>query len=203
MTDFLYSLDVAVFHFINGGLSSWLGDQVWPVLTDYDKILTVRILLVAAWLLLVAKGGKRGRTAALLLIAVLFVSDQFSSFVVKPLVLRDRPCHLVNGTPAVADVHLLVGCGGGKSFPSSHAVNNFAVATMFALFYRKWRYAFYGWAAVIALSRVFVGVHYPSDILGGAIIGSVLAFLMVRGWGGITRRWIPAIAVPVGTRPAP
>lgn len=199
MMDFLYSIDVAVFHLINGGLSSWIGDQVWPVITDYDKILAVRILLVAAWLLLIIKGGKRGRTAAVLLVVVLVASDQFSSFVLKPLVQRDRPCHLVNGVPAVADVHLLVGCGGGKSFPSSHAVNNFAVATLFSMFYRRWRIAFFAWAAIIALSRVFVGVHYPSDVAGGALIGGLVALLIVRGWRGITQRWIPALAVPPAT----
>jgi len=201
--DVLYSLDVALFHFINGGLSSWVGDHVWPVITDYDKILAVRIVLVAVWLLLMVKGGKRGRTAALLLIVVLVVADQSSSFVLKPLVQRDRPCHLVNGAPVVEDIHLLVGCGSGKSFPSSHAVNNFAVATLFTLFYRKWRFAFFGWATVIALSRVFVGVHYPSDVAGGALIGSFVAFLIVKGWGVTTRRWIPALAVPPGRAPAP
>ncbi len=198
MTEFLYNIDVAIFHFINGGLSTWVGDQAWPVITDYDKIAVVRILLAAVWLLLVVKGGKRGRTAALLLIVVLVAADQFSSFVLKPLIQRDRPCHVVQGEPVVENIHLLVGCGSGKSFPSSHAVNNFAVATLFALFYRRWRFAFYAWAALIALSRVFVGVHYPSDIAGGALIGGVLAFLIVKGWGMITRRWIPAIFVSTG-----
>jgi undecaprenyl-diphosphatase len=195
MMDFLYTLDVAVFHFINGALSTAAGDMFWPVITDYDKILAVRIVLVAVWLWLMIKGGKRGRTAALLLVVVIVCSDQLSSFVVKPLVQRPRPCHLVDGMPAVADIHLLVGCGGGKSFPSSHAVNNFAMATVFAFYYRRWRYAFFSWAALIALSRVFVGVHYPSDILGGALVGGIVALAIISAWHTVTRRWLNAWAV--------
>jgi len=195
MIEFLHSLDVAIFHFINGGLSCAAGDFLWPVVTDYDRILAVRIVLVAVWLWLVIKGGTRGRTAAFLVIVVLVCSDQFSSFVVKPVVERPRPCHIVDGVPAVANVHLLVGCGGGKSFPSSHAVNNFAVATLFGLFYKRSRYYVYAWATLVALSRVFVGVHYPSDILGGAVIGILVTWLIVTGWRAMTRRWIPGWVV--------
>jgi len=114
---------------------------------------------------------------------------------VKQLVQRPRPCHTVNGVPVVADVHLIAGCGSGKSFPSSHAVNNFAVATLFAFYYRRLRYGVYGWAALVALSRVFMGVHYPSDIVGGALIGTLLCYVIVYSWTAACRRWWPSIAV--------
>jgi undecaprenyl-diphosphatase len=81
------------------------------------------------------------------------------------------------------------------SFPSSHAVNNFAIATMFAWYYRRWRYWFYAWAAVVALSRVFVGVHYPSDVAGGALIGTGVALAALALWQFVTRRWIPSLVV--------
>jgi|WetSurMetagenome_2_1015567.scaffolds.fasta_scaffold41472_2 undecaprenyl-diphosphatase len=203
MIDFLYSIDVAIFHFINNGLSSAAGDFLWPLVTDYDKILVVRIALIAVWLWLVIKGGKRGRTVAFLVIVVIFCSDQLSSFVVKPLLARPRPCQTVDGVPAVADVHLLVGCGGGKSFPSSHAVNNFAVATLFGLYYKRTRYALFAFASVVALSRVFVGVHYPSDILGGALIGMLVGWLVVTGWQAAARQWIPQWAVDTAGQSAP
>jgi undecaprenyl-diphosphatase len=202
MIEFLYSIDVAVFRFLNAGLSSTIGDQLWPLITDYDKILTVRIVLVAVWLWLMIKGGKRGRTAGLLLVLVIVCSDQLGSSVVKPLVQRLRPCHVVDGVAIVPDVHLIVNCGGGKSFPSSHAVNNFAVATMFALYYRRIRYAVFGWAALVALSRVFVGVHYPSDVLGGALIGALLGWGIVVAWTATTHRWIPSIEVTPSRREA-
>lgn len=182
MIEFLYTLDVAVFTFVNSTLSTAVGDFLWPYITDYDRYLPVRILLVAVWLGLLIKGGKRGITAALLLVLVIVCADQLSSFVIKPLVERPRPCHMVDGTQVVQTVHLLVHCGGGKSFPSSHAVNNFAVATLLTFFYRKWGWALFGWASLVSLSRVAVGVHYPSDILGGALIGTAVAALVLWLW---------------------
>lgn len=202
MTEFLYSLDVAVFHFLNGTIANPVGDALWPLITDYDRFLAVRVLLVCVWLLLLLKGGVRGRTAALMVIPVLFIADRLSSAVIKDLLSRPRPCHEVGGIPVVQGIHMLVSCGPGKSFPSSHAVNNFAVATLFASYYRKWRWAFYGWASLVALSRPAVGVHYPSDILGGACIGTCVALAVVFSWNGFSRRYLPRIAVdppPGGT----
>lgn len=182
MIDVLFAIDKAVFVFINSSLANPVGDFLWPLVTDYDRFLAVRILLLGVWLLLMIKGGKRGRTAALLVILVIVCSDQLSSSVIKPLVQRPRPCHSVDGVPVIPDVHLLVGCGGGKSFPSSHAVNNFAVATLFAFFYRRARVWLFLWASLVALSRVGVGVHFPSDIIGGALIGSALTLIILWLW---------------------
>ena len=195
MTPFLYAIDVAVFHFLNVTIANPVSDFLWPLITDYDRFLPVRILLAAVWILLLAKGGTRGRTAALLLVPVLLLADQLSSSVIKVLIARPRPCHEVAGVPVVQGIHMLVGCGPGLSFPSSHAVNNFAVATLFSAYYRKWRWGFYGWAALVALSRPAVGVHYPSDILGGAVIGACVALLVVMSWNALCRRYFPRIAV--------
>jgi undecaprenyl-diphosphatase len=182
MMDFLIGLDKSVFVFFNSTLANPIGDVLWPLITDYDKILVIRIVLAGVWLGLMIRGGKRGRTAALLVVLVIVCSDQLSSFVIKPLVNRPRPCHTVDGVPVVEDVHLLVGCGGGKSFPSSHAVNNFAVATLFAFFYKRARTWLYLWAFLVAFSRVGVGVHFPSDIIGGALIGSGIAAVVLWLW---------------------
>lgn len=187
MSEWLYSIDCAIFHFINSTLANPVGDFLWPYITGYDRFLVVRIVLVAIWLWLMIRGGAKGRTAALLLIPVLFASDQLSSSVIKPLVDRFRPCHLVDGVPAVQYIHLLVSCGPGKSFPSSHAVNNFAVATLFGYYFRPIRPYVYGWASLVALSRVAVGVHYPSDIAGGAIIGILVAAAIIALWTLILR----------------
>lgn len=189
MTEWLYLLDLGVFHFINGTLANPVGDVLWPYITDYDRILVVRIVLVAVWLWLVLRGGTRGRTVAIMLIPVLFFADQLSSSLIKPWVDRLRPCHTIDGVPIVQNIHLLVSCGPGKSFPSSHAVNNFAVATLFAFYYRPiWPYV-YGWAALVAVSRVAVGVHYPSDILGGACIGTLVALAVILLWTQILRAY--------------
>ena len=197
MIEFLYSIDVGVFRFINSTIANPVGDLLWPLITDYDRLLPVRILLIGVWLWLIIKGGVRGRTVALLLIPLIFLSDQMSSTFIKSLVNRPRPCHVIDGVQVVQGIHLLVDCGGGKSFPSSHAVNNFAVATLFAFYYRRGKWWLYGCATLVALSRPAVGVHYPSDILAGAIIGTALALFLLYVWTMIQRRYFPRLAVEV------
>ncbi len=190
MIEFLYSIDLSIFYFINGTLANSVGDVVWPFITDYDKQWIIRIPLVATWLWLVIKGGVRGRTVALMLIPLITMSDQFTSSFLKPLIGRVRPCQAF--TPD--QIHLLVGCG-GLSFPSSHAVNNFGVATVFSQYYPQWKQWFYGWASLIAISRVAVGVHYPSDVVGGAICGTLIALLIVMVWRAASKRFFPSLAV--------
>jgi undecaprenyl-diphosphatase len=190
MIDWLYSIDVALYHFLNSTLASPAGDVFWPYVTDYDKQWFVRVILGGVALLLLTKGGKRGRTAALLLIPLIVITDQLSSTLIKSLVGRVRPCHAFDAS----QMHLLVGCG-GLSFPSSHAVNNFGVATMFSRFYPKARWGLYAFASLIALSRVFVGVHYPSDVIGGAIIGTCVALLLFWAWSSLAKRFFPRLVV--------
>jgi undecaprenyl-diphosphatase len=202
MIEFLYSLDVAVFHFINVTLANPVGDFLWPLITDYDKMLPVRLLLLAVWVLLIVRGGARGRTAAFLLVPVLFCADKLSSSILKELVSRPRPCHDIGGVPIVQGIHMLVDCGSGRSFPSSHAVNNFAVATLFSTYFRRWRWWFFGWASLVALSRPAVGVHYPSDILGGAAIGVCVALAVIFLWTETARRFFPRLAVGPPGEPA-
>jgi undecaprenyl-diphosphatase len=165
MTEILYSIDLALFVFVNHTLQNGVFDVVMPFLTDLNHHWPARILIVALWILLLVKGGRPGRIAALLLIPTVVVSDQLSSSVLKPLVDRVRPCH------ELLDVHLLVGCGGGLSYPTSHAGNN------------------YPSAGDLAFTRVYVGVHYPSDVVGGALIGLAVGFAMVLGAEAIDRWW--------------
>jgi undecaprenyl-diphosphatase len=175
----LLTWDRDLFLFLNSTLATTLGDSLWPLITDYDHILPVRLVLVLVWLWLVIRGGRRGRTVALLLIPLLTISDQLNSNVLKELVGRPRPCHIIDGIRVVEGVRLLVDCGPGYSFPSSHAVNNFGIATLLSRYYPRWAGAFLVWAAIVAISRVFVGVHYPLDAVGGAVFGALIALACV------------------------
>jgi undecaprenyl-diphosphatase len=191
MIEWLYSVDLAVFQFVNVTLSSSLGDAFWPYITDYDKRWPIRIVLISIWLWLVARGGKRGRTTAFMIIPLLLLSDQLSSHLIKPLIGRVRPCHVL----LPDQIHLIVSCGGGLSFPSSHAVNNFGIATLFASYYPKIKTGVYAFAFLIAISRVFVGVHYPADAAGGAIIGTLVALMVVYTWRLLSEKYFPVLAV--------
>ena len=190
MIEFFYSIDKAIFVFINQTLSNPIGDVLWPLITDFDKLWAVRIPLAFAWLLLLLKGGRAGRTVAIMIVPVIFLSDKLSSTFIKEWVSRPRPCHEIDGIPIMQQLHLLVNCGSGKSFPSSHAVNNFAYCTILSYYFRRWSWLFFTWASIVAVSRVAVGVHYPSDILGGAVIGSSLALLVIWTWQKLERQFL-------------
>jgi undecaprenyl-diphosphatase len=165
VVDFLFSLDLALFYFVNHTLSNSAFDLIMPWLTDINQHWMGRGILLALWLFLFLRGGISGRTAALLLIPTFIVSDQLSSSVLKFIFDRPRPCH------SLSNVQLLVPCGSGYSFPSSHAVNAFAAALVLSHFIARWSWAFFTAAGLLAFSRLYVGVHYPSDVLGGAVIG--------------------------------
>lgn len=182
MIEFLYSIDKSVFFFINHTLSNPVFDVIMPFLTNMNQILWVKILVLILWLLLMVKGGKTGRTVGILLVVTIIFSDQLSSHMVKFWFARVRPCHILQ------NVYLLVGCGSGYSFPSSHAVNNFAGAVVISHYYKKQKWGWYSFASLVAFSRPYVGVHYPSDILGGAVIGTACGWIIIGVWTVIEKK---------------
>ena len=167
MLNFLNTIDTALFRFINGSLSNPTFDVMMPFLTDLNKQRTVLVFVAALLLWMIIRGKRNVRLAAILLIITIVISDQLSSSIVKYWFERPRPCRTLQ------DVHLLVSCGSGFSFPSSHAVNNFAGAILLAFFIPRGKWWFFGFATVIAFSRVYIGVHYPSDVIGGGVIGLI------------------------------
>jgi len=191
MIEFLYSIDKAVFFFINRTISNPVLDWLMPFLTDLNKHKLAIAIAVLLWLWLMIRGGKTGRTAGILLVLSIIVSDQFSSSVLKNFIGRLRPCHVLQG------VRLLVDCGSGFSFPSSHAVNNFAGATILSHYYRKYAWGWFSLASLIALSRPYIGVHYPSDIAGGALIGWACAYGVIALWEFIERAIIRKYLKPL------
>jgi undecaprenyl-diphosphatase len=159
---FLYSIDKAVFYFFNRTLANPLTDAVMPFITT-ERNWTIPIAVI--WLGLVIFGGKKGRTTALLVAVILLVTDQAVNAVIKPLVGRERPCFVLE------HVRLLIPQPHSRSFPSSHAANMAAMAALFAIRYPKYSFLFILAAVLIGFSRIFVGVHYPSDVAAGALLG--------------------------------
>lgn len=170
MIEFIQNIDTALFYFFNTTLANPVFDRIFPFITENSNWILVYVFFLV-WM--IWRGGKRGRIAAAALFVAILICDPFCSRIVKEIFGRIRPCS------ALDDVRLLVGCGAGKSFPSSHAANNFAAAVVLSYFFKQYRCVFYTIAASIAFSRVYCGVHYPLDALGGAAIGAIIGFGVV------------------------
>ncbi|MFQ5735701.1 MAG: phosphatase PAP2 family protein [Thermodesulfobacteriota bacterium] len=159
-------LDTALFRAVNSVHTSPFLDTLMPYVTQKSNF--IGVIIVAAALILVF-GRRQDRVGLLVLVAVVATSDSVCNLF-KHLFMRVRPCHALDG------VRLLVGCGGSYSMPSGHATNIFAAMVFLALRYRKAFPLFLAMAVLVAYSRVYVGVHYPSDVAVGALLGTGIAF---------------------------
>jgi undecaprenyl-diphosphatase len=176
------SLDARAFRLLNRSIANPVFDAVMPVVTDFSKW---RIVLLLVWCALVMFGKAKGRWAALMLVPIIAASDQLSSHVVKPILERVRPCDALGG------VHLWYGPEGwittareiarsykaSYSFPSSHAANITASMLFLGLVYRRWLVPLLMIAALVSFSRIYIGVHWPSDVAAGIAIGALIAWL--------------------------
>lgn len=166
--EFLYSFDLAIFYLFNHTISTGFLDRFFSIITDVNKwYIAYLILLGIAFF----KGGLRGKIAVFGLILLIIVTDQTGYRLLKEFFERVRPCN------ALTDVITPVGCAGGYSFPSNHALNNFAAAVFLLRLFPNFKWVFLITATLVSLSRIYLGVHYPSDILGGALIGIIFGYL--------------------------
>ena len=159
--------DKALFQFLNGQHNSFF-DWLMPWISDKYVWIPFYALLLY---LMIKKSGFRWWQIITGIVILILISDQIASGLLKPWVERLRPCYdpELEGT-----VHLLKGCGGRFGFASSHASNSFAVAMFCWLLLRdslKHVWLLFVWASLVAYSRVYLGVHFPGDILTGALIG--------------------------------
>jgi len=171
MVDFLYSLDLFLFHFINSTISNPIFDRFFPFITNVKHWYIAYIIL---WFILLLKGGKVGKVASIMIILLIIASDQLNSSFLKNLFDRIRPCNYLE------NINVLVHCSSSYSFPSSHAVNNFSVAFFFYRLFPKFKWILFIIASLIAISRPYVGVHYPSDIFAGALLGMIIGYVFAE-----------------------
>ncbi len=180
--DALISLDRALFFLINGWHAPWADVLMAGLSAKWSWLPAYLLLLIALYRHL---GWRRLWLALLCVGALIGLTDRVSAGLLKPQVQRLRPCHADLPQPVrLPDDH----CGGKYGFVSSHASNFFGLATLMSLLFGAgwWRGVFFGLAAMVAYSRVYLGVHYPADVLGGAMLGYTAGWLIYRLYGWAT-----------------
>lgn len=178
MLEELIALDEQLFLFLNGlGTPTW--DGFWMFMT---KSITAIPLYAVLLFLCYRYFGIKGTAIIIVAVALMITcTDQMSNFF-KYGIKRLRPCH----DPEISDIMRLVKsyCGGKYTFFSAHAANSFAVASFFSFMFRKkvrlLPVFLLFWAALVAYSRIYIGVHFPLDILVGAFVGSLFGWVYAK-----------------------
>lgn len=176
MIEKLSDIDVQLFLFLNGLRNPFLDFVFWWA---SQPLVWIPIYICLLYFVIRVY---RWQSIFVVLFALLSVTltDQISVHLFKDVFMRLRPCH----NPSIAmQVHTLNGyCGGDYGFISSHAANYFGIASFLSiLLYRKIRHfslLVFIWVSVIAYSRVYLGVHYPADVVCGALVGMLIGFLL-------------------------
>ena len=192
MFHFLIQIDRSVFLFFNKTLSNPFFDTIFPIITEPRNWLIVALI---AMIFFIFKEKKKALGVIALVLIAVALSDLIAYRILKPLLGRLRPCHpefYIEGG------RFLIGMKTSFSFPSNHAMNMFTAATVLSYFYRKYFGYFFGFAVLIGFSRIYVGVHYPLDIIGGAVFGIIFGSGVYWGYVGI-KVCIKRKVIPKGT----
>jgi undecaprenyl-diphosphatase len=193
MNHFLNSLlekDKALFSLINGKWTHPVLDAIMPWLRHANNWIPLYIALL---LFLIYKWGLKTWKWMLVAVVNVAVSDQLSSYVCKPLFARLRPCQ--DPTMMFKSRLLIDHCMSSYSFTSSHATNHFGFAMFVFMtlrpFFKNYSYLFFVWAGCISYAQIYIGVHYPLDVLGGAVLGLSLGYIsskIFEKWNGLARK---------------
>lgn len=159
-------IDWQLYYLINQTLKNPFFDKWMPIITDIDNWMWILALgLIALFIF----GGKKGKAACIILVAAVLIADNLNSYVLKPFFGRVRPNVIIGdftGTPS-------------PSFPSNHAVNVYTMAMVMTWYYKKFWTIWFSGACIVGYSRVYIGVHYPFDIAGGAVVGITCALCII------------------------
>ena len=185
--DFFIDIDSQLFLFLNGLHADWL-DPIMIAITKMWVWLPIYLFLVY---LTIKQYGKRCWMIFLAVGLVVLCSDQLSAHVCKPVFQRLRPCYNIDFQELI---YLPKGMAGGRyGFVSSHAANTFAIGTFLTAALRKntkWiGWLLFMWAFLSSYSRIYIGYHYPGDILCGAVLGILIGLIIWKLYQILEKRF--------------
>jgi len=180
LIDLLIKIDTTCFLFINQTLSNPLFDFIMPLFHQTKFFIPIILL---PWIIAIFY-DKSNRWKLAILIPILIILVDQTGVWIKKMVLRPRPwaaieLDLIN--------HLVGPSGKNYSFPSNHSANSAALATLFSIIYYPARYLLWILALIIIFSRIYIGVHYPLDVIVGCFIGIGYGIFLNQIWERIIK----------------
>jgi len=172
MLDYIVQLDQSLFLFLNSLHCTFLDPVMVFITGDFAWVpLYVTVVFFFFW----KRNWRWGLLALAAVLLAFALTDQLSVHLFKNTIQRIRPCHEAD---FFGIMRSLEHCGGQFSFISSHAANTFGFATITSLLLgKKWySWCIFSWAALVSYSRIYVGKHYPLDIICGALFGILVGY---------------------------
>jgi len=187
MLDLLFNLELYLFYFINTYISNPIFDYIFVFFHNCHEQLWFIIIVLSIWVYYIIK-DKKNRALLIVLIPIsILITDQTGRSI-KHLEFRQRPYMSIEKEK----IQLLIEVpkndlgeyqktsSSKKSFPSNHAANMFSICYILAYIYNKQKKYFITFAILIGISRIYVGVHYPLDVLVGILIGFVTGYMLTK-----------------------